>query len=189
MAFRFRPTEIPDVVLVEVDTYPDSRGFFRETYKASAFREAGLPWKFVQANFSKSGKAVIRGLHFQHQPAEVGKLVSVTQGRIADVAVDIRPESPTYKRWVSVELTGESGRMLYVPPGFAHGFCALEHDCLVTYLMTGEYSPPHDAGVRWDDPDIGVQWSITDPILSDKDRNLPRLREIEARLRAADRGD
>jgi dTDP-4-dehydrorhamnose 3,5-epimerase len=184
MAFKFRPTEIPDVVLIEVDTYGDHRGFFRETYKESAFKEGGFPWTFVQANFSKSKKDVVRGLHFQYEPAGIGKLISVTHGRILDVAADIRPGSPTYKRWVSAELSGENGSMLYVPPGFAHGFCALEDDCFVNYMMTGEFSPAHDAGVRWNDPEIGVDWPITDPILSEKDSNLPYLDEIESRLQA-----
>jgi dTDP-4-dehydrorhamnose 3,5-epimerase len=183
MAFRFTPTEIPDVVLIEVDTYPDDRGFFRETYKESGYAEGGFPWTFVQANFSKSRKDVVRGLHFQYQPAGIGKLVSVTHGRILDVAADIRPDSPTYKRWVSAELSGENGSMLYVPPGFAHGFCALEDDCLVNYMMTGEYSPVHDAGVRWNDPEIGIEWPIDEPILSPKDSNQPFLNEIEERLR------
>ena len=184
MAFKFTPTEIPDVVLIEVDTYPDHRGFFRETYKESAYEEGGFPWKFVQANFSKSRKDVVRGLHFQHEPAGIGKLISVTHGRILDVAADIRPASPTYKRWVSAELSGENGSMLYVPPGFAHGFCALEDDSFVNYMMTGEFSPAHDAGVRWNDQEIGVEWPIADPILSQKDGNLPFLNEIEDRLRA-----
>jgi dTDP-4-dehydrorhamnose 3,5-epimerase len=186
MGFRFTPTEIPDVVLVEVDTYPDDRGFFRETYKESAYAEAGFPWTFVQANFSRSRKDVIRGLHFQYEPAGIGKLVSVTRGRILDVAADIRPDSPTYRRWVGAELSGENGSMLYVPPGFAHGFCALENDCFVNYMMTGEYSPAHDAGVRWNDPEIGVEWPIDDPILSPKDANQVFLNEIEDRLRASD---
>ncbi len=184
MAFSFTPTEIPDVVLIEVDTYPDDRGFFRETYKESAYAQSGFPWTFVQANFSKSRKGVIRGLHFQYEPAGIGKLISVTHGRILDVAADIRPGSPTYKRWVSAELSGENGSMLFVPPGFAHGFCALEDDCFVNYMMTGEYSPAHDAGVRWSDPDIGVRWPIDDPILSPKDANQVFLSEIEQRLRA-----
>ena len=183
MGFRFTPTEIAEVVLIEVDTYPDDRGFFRETYKESAYAESGFPWTFVQANFSKSRKDVIRGLHFQYEPAGIGKLISVTRGRIMDVAADIRPDSPTYKRWVGAELSGESGSMLYVPPGFAHGFCALEDDCFVNYMMTGEYSPAHDAGVRWNDPEIGVEWPIDDPILSLKDANQVFLNEIEDRLR------
>ena len=184
MGFRLTPTDIPDVILIEVDTYPDDRGFFRETYKESGYAQSGFPWTFVQANFSKSRKGVIRGLHFQYQPAGIGKLISVTRGRIMDVAADIRPGSPTYKKWVSAELSGENGSMLYVPPGFAHGFCALEDECFVNYMMTGEFSPAHDAGVRWNDSEIGVEWPITDPILSQKDSNLPFLNEIEGRLRA-----
>jgi dTDP-4-dehydrorhamnose 3,5-epimerase len=178
MGFRFKQLEISDVVLVEPDTYGDDRGFFRETFKRSAFVEGGLDRQFVQANFSKSRKGVIRGLHFQREPAAVGKLVGVARGSIFDVAVDIRPGSATFGRWVGEELSDEDGRMLFVPEGFAHGFCALDEDTLVTYLMTGEFSPEHDGGVRWNDPAIGVEWPVADPILSPKDQELPYLNEI-----------
>ena len=180
MGFRFTQTKIADVVLVEPDTYGDDRGFFRETYKRSAFLEGGLDREFVQANFSRSAAGVIRGLHYQREPAAVGKLVGVARGRILDVAADIRAGSPTFGTWVGEELSAEDGRMLFVPEGFAHGFCALADDTLVTYLMTGEYSPEHDAGVRWDDPDLAVQWPVPDPILSAKDRELPTLKELGA---------
>jgi dTDP-4-dehydrorhamnose 3,5-epimerase len=180
VAFTFKELEIPDVVMIEPDTYGDDRGFFRETFKRSAFSEGGLGRDFVQANFSRSRRGVLRGLHYQRAPAAVGKLVSVTQGRVFDVAADIRPGSPTYRQWVGEELSGDDGRMLFIPEGFAHGFCALEDDTLVTYLMTGEFSPAHDAGVRWNDPDIGVDWPIPKPALSQKDRTLPFLNEIHA---------
>jgi dTDP-4-dehydrorhamnose 3,5-epimerase len=178
MGFRFKALEIPEVLLIEPDTYADDRGFFRETFKRSAFAEAGLDRAFAQANFSKSRKGVIRGLHFQRYPAAVGKLVGVVSGRIFDVAADVRPGSPTFGQWVGEELSAEDGRMLYVPEGFAHGFCAFEDDTLVTYLMTGEFSPEHDGGVRWNDPGIAVEWPVPDPILSPKDQELPLLNEI-----------
>ena len=180
MGFRFKELAIPDVLLIEPDTYGDERGFFRETYKRSAFAEGGLDRDFAQGNFSRSRRGVIRGLHFQRDPAAVGKLVGVVSGRIFDVAADIRPGSETYGRWVGEELSAEDGRMLFVPEGFAHGFAALEDDTLVTYLMTGEYSPEHDGGVRWNDPEIGVEWPVDDPILSAKDQELPFLKDIAA---------
>jgi dTDP-4-dehydrorhamnose 3,5-epimerase len=179
MAFSFKALEIPDVLVVESETYHDDRGFFRETYRRSAFGEGGLDRTFVQANVSRSGRGVVRGLHYQRDPAAVGKLVGVAQGRIFDVAADVRPGSPTFGQWVGIELADDDGRMLFVPEGFAHGFCALEDDTLVTYLMTGEYSSAHDAGVRWNDPDLAVDWPIRDPMLSQKDRELPLLSEIE----------
>src|SRR2546429_890150 len=164
MAFTFKELEIPGVVLIEPDTYPDDRGFFRETFKRSAFTEGGIDRDFVQANFSTSRRGVIRGLHFQTPPAEVAKLVAVISGRIFDVAADIRPASPTFGRWVGEELDAQSGRMLLVPEGFAHGFCALEDQTLVTYLMSGEFSPDHDRGLRWNDPDLSVDWPLDDVV-------------------------
>jgi dTDP-4-dehydrorhamnose 3,5-epimerase len=180
VTFRFKNLGIPEVILIEPDTYPDDRGFFRETFRRSGFAEGGIDRDFVQANFSRSRKNVLRGLHYQREPAAVGKLVTVAQGGVFDVAADVRPGSPSFGRWVGEELSAENGRMLFVPEGFAHGFCALEDDTLVTYLMTGEFSPEHDTGVRWNDPEIGVEWPIDEPILSSKDQALPSLNEIRA---------
>jgi dTDP-4-dehydrorhamnose 3,5-epimerase len=126
-------------------------------------------------NMSRSRAGVLRGLHFQRDPAAVAKLVGVASGRLFDVAVDLRPGSPTFGRWVGEELSAENGRLMFVPEGFAHGFVALEDETIATYLMTGEFSPEHDAGVRWDDPDIGVDWPVEDPILSPRDEALPFL--------------
>jgi dTDP-4-dehydrorhamnose 3,5-epimerase len=187
VGFVFKQLDIPEVVLIEPDTYRDGRGWFRETHKPSGFVEAGLDRAFVQSNASRSSAGVLRGLHFQTEPAAVAKLVGVAAGRVFDVAVDVRPGSATFGRWVGEELTADDGRMLFVPEGFAHGFVALDDDTVVTYLMTGEYSPEHDAGVRWDDPDIGVEWPVKDPLLSDKDRNLPYLRDIAAAAKEATR--
>ena len=183
MGFTFTPLDLQEVLLVEPDTYPDDRGFFRETFKASAFARGGVGDAFVQSNVSRSSAGVLRGLHFQRPPAEVAKLVSVAQGRIFDVAADVRKDSPTLGRWVGAELSAADGRSLFVPRGFAHGFVALEDDTVVTYLMTGEFSPEHDAGVRWDDPDLGIDWPVQAPILSEKDRTLPTLRQIHAGTR------
>ncbi len=184
MGFSFKSLGVPEVVLVEPDTYRDDRGFFRETYRRSAFAgEAaalGLDRAFVQANSSRSARDVLRGLHFQREPAAVAKLVGVAGGRIFDVAVDVRPDSDTFGHWVGEELSAEDGRMLFVPEGFAHGFWALEDETVVTYLMTGEFSPRHDAGIRWNDPDVGVEWPGEDPVLSAKDQELPFLQEIRA---------
>ncbi len=180
MGFKFTRLSIPEVVLIESDTYEDERGFFRETYKASAFADAGIDRAFVQTNVSRSGAGVLRGLHYQQHPAAVAKLVSVARGRVFDVAVDLRAGSPTFGRWTGADLSARDGRMLYVPEGFAHGFCALADDTLVTYLMTGEYSPVHDAGVRYDDPDLAIDWPVSDPTLSARDRSLPLLCDIEA---------
>ena len=183
MGFTFTPLDLQGVLLVEPDTYRDDRGFFRETFKASAFRSGGVGDAFMQSNVSRSSAGVLRGLHFQSPPADVAKLVSVVQGRIFDVVADVRRDSPTLGGWVGAELSAVDGRSLFVPEGFAHGFVALEDDTVVTYLMTGEFSPQHDTGVRWDDPDLGIDWPVAAPILSEKDRALPTLRQIHAGTR------
>ena len=176
MPFSFSPTEITDVVLVESKSFADNRGFFREGFKRSEFAAAGLPVEFVQDNVSRSAAGVLRGLHYQRDPFAQGKLVSVVQGEIFDVAVDIRSGSPTYGQWVGETLSDENGRMLWLPAGFAHGFCVLSAFADVTYKVAGaEYSGPHDGGIRWDDPDIAIAWPVTDPVLSDKDAALASL--------------
>ncbi|BBL47998.1 MULTISPECIES: dTDP-4-dehydrorhamnose 3,5-epimerase [Metallosphaera] len=166
--FKFTPILGP-VTLVETTQYPDDRGFFQEL-----FRESQFPCRFVQVNHSFSRRGVLRGLHFQAMPVPQGKLVTVITGRIYDVAVDLRRG---FKGWAGVELT--PGKLLWIPPGFAHGFQALE-DSHVIYFVTREFSPQHDAGVAWDDPEIGVRWPLPNPILSEKDRKLPRLAESRA---------
>jgi dTDP-4-dehydrorhamnose 3,5-epimerase len=178
MGFVITPLEIPDVVLIEPDTYADDRGFFRETFKRSVFADGGIEHEFVQSNLSRSRRHVLRGMHYQREPAGVGKLVAVALGRIFDVAADVRRDSPSFGRWVGAELSDQDGRMLYVPEGFAHGFCALADDTVVSYLMTGEFSPAHDAGVRWNDPTFAIEWPTDEPILSDKDRELPVLDQL-----------
>lgn len=182
MPFEFkRLDEIPEVILIEPRQFGDDRGWFMETYKESDFVEAGIDQAFVQDNHSLSGEeGVIRGLHYQRQPKAQGKLVRCTRGKILDVAVDIREGSPTYKRWVAVELSAENARQLWVPPGFAHGFCTLTEDCEVVYKVTAEYDPELDSGFQWDDPEIGVDWPVDDPVLSEKDEMAPPFAECDA---------
>lgn len=179
MPFRFSRLQIPDVVLIEPAVRQDERGFFMETYKLSEFASLGMKEPFVQDNYSRSAYAVLRGLHYQKNPKAQGKLVQVVAGEIFDAAVDIRRGSPTYGRWVGVTLTAENKRMLYIPVGFAHGFCVLTETAEVLYKATEEYSAEHDAGMIWNDPDIAIRWPIQHPILSKKDAALPCLKEIE----------
>jgi len=178
---KFQPTEIPDVVLVEVDVFRDARGFFSEVFHAAKYEAAGLPGRFVQDNQSHSRHGVLRGLHAQIG-APQGKLVRALQGEIFDVAVDVRRGSPTYGRWVGERLSSGNFRQLYVPPGFLHGFCVLSEVADVEYKCTGFYSPPDEIGVRWNDPDIGIAWPLAAPLVSEKDGAAPLLRDIVDRL-------
>ena len=151
-----------------------------EAWNAERYREAGLPGAFVQSNVSRSGPGVVRGLHYQY-PNPQGKLVSVLDGSVFDVAVDIRPDSPTYRQWAGVELSAENHRQLYVPEGFAHGFCVLGETALMNYLVTCPFDARYDAGIAWNDPDIGIQWPVEAKSVSDKDRLAPRLSEVNPR--------
>jgi dTDP-4-dehydrorhamnose 3,5-epimerase len=192
MPFQFSRLAIPDVILIEPRVFPDERGFFMESYKYSEFAAFGIKERFVQDNHSHSRKGVLRGLHYQKPPKAQGKLVRVVVGEIFDVAVDIRSArgiaragniprakgSPTYGKWVGEVLSAENKRMLYIPPGFAHGFCVLSEVAEVLYKTTEEYAPEYDAGIRWNDPEIGINWPIEHPILSAKDAGLPFLREL-----------
>lgn len=179
MPFQFHRLDIPDLVLIEAVKFPDHRGFFMETYKMSDFSTHGIPQTFVQANHSHSLQSVLRGMHYQTHPKAQGKLVMVPHGQVFDVAVDIRVGSPTYGQWTGVELSAENARMLYVPVGFAHGFCVLSAEADVIYLVTEEYAPECDRGIVWNDPVVGIQWPVARPILSDKDAGLPTLREAD----------
>jgi dTDP-4-dehydrorhamnose 3,5-epimerase len=171
------PTTLPDVVIIEPKVFGDPRGFFMETWNRPRYEAAGLPGDFVQDNVSLSRRGVLRGLHYQ-RPFPQGKLLSVLDGAIFDVAVDIRRGSPTFGRWVGEVLSSTNRRQLYVPPGFAHGFCVLSAMALVMYKCTETYHPEADRGVRWDDPRIGVEWPITDPAVSEKDGRAPLLNAI-----------
>ena len=181
MPFEFIETEIPEVILVKPKVFTDTRGFFMETYKKSDFKKVGIDTDFVQDNHSKSVKGVLRGLHYQLEPRAQGKLVRCIRGKIFDVAVDIRKGSPTFGKWVGVELSEENKLMLWIPKGFAHGFLTLSDEAEIVYKVSGsEYSPEHDRCIRWNDPDINIKWPLNgEPILSEKDRLAPTLREAE----------
>ena len=170
-------TEIPEVLIIEPDFHGDKRGFFMETWNRIRYAEAGLDANFVQDNLSFSTRGVLRGLHFQNPNAQ-GKLVSVLQGEVFDVAVDIRVGSPTFKQWVGVTLSGENKQQFYIPEGFAHGFCVISETALFSYKCTHFYSPSTEGGIQWDDPDIAINWPLSDPILSEKDKKYKPLREI-----------
>jgi dTDP-4-dehydrorhamnose 3,5-epimerase len=170
-------TGLPGVVVVEPTVHGDARGFFMEAWHAGRYGEAGLPRSFLQANVSRSAAGVIRGLHYQH-PEPQGKLVSVLEGRVFDVAVDIRPDSPAFGQWAGVELSAANHRQLYVPEGFAHGFCVLGDGALLAYLCTAEYQAEFDAVIAWDDPDIGIRWPVGTGTLSAKDAAAPRLADV-----------
>ena len=179
MPFIFKPLVIPGIILIEPRVFRDERGFFMETYKSSDFAQIGIKEHFVQDNYSRSSLGVLRGLHYQKNPSAQGKLVQCVQGRIFDVAVDIRKGSPTFRHWVGIELSGENNYMLYVPPAFAHGFLALSESADVLYKCTREYAPEDDRGILWNDPDIHIQWPIKDPVLSEKDIAHPLLKDAD----------
>ena len=171
---RFLPTDLPGVLLIEPDVFKDARGFFLETYHERKYAEGGIPGPFVQDNHSYSARGTLRGLHAQHRKPQ-GKLVRAVEGAIFDVAVDIRRGSPTFGNWVGFTLSGENFRQLYIPAGFAHGFCVLSDLVDVEYKCTDYYDPGGEIGIAWDDPAIGVTWPVREPIVSDKDRRAPRL--------------
>jgi len=168
---------IPDVLLIDLVRHGDARGFFMETFRESVFDGLDLGVRFVQDNHARSSKGVLRGLHYQLPPAAQGKLVRVPRGRVFDVAVDLRRTSPTLGEWVGMELCEERPQMLYIPPGFAHGYCVLSDTADFTYKVTAEYDPSAERGLRWDDPAIGIEWPLPDPSLSERDLVLPGLAE------------
>jgi dTDP-4-dehydrorhamnose 3,5-epimerase len=169
-------TRLPGVLLIEPKVFGDGRGFFMETYRADTFRDFGIADTFVQDNHSRSARGVLRGLHYQ-EPNAQGKLVRCTRGAIFDVAVDIRRGSPSFGRWFGLELSDANKRMLWIPPGFAHGFCALEDGSDLVYKCTSLYDAASDRAILWNDPAIGIEWPIAEPLLSAKDANAPRLAE------------
>ena len=179
MSFNFRKLNIPDVALIETDTPKDERGFFAEIYKRSEFSLFHLYKDFVQINQSKSKKDVLRGLHYQLNPKAQDKLVLVVEGEIFDVAVDIRKDSPYYGKWVAEVLSSKNKKALYIPEGFAHGFCVLSNVARVVYCCTDEYSSEHDRGILWNDLQLQINWPIKNPILSEKDSKLPPLEKAE----------
>lgn len=179
MAFEFKRLEIPDVILITSKAFSDERGFFMESYKESEFKANGINFEFKQDNHSKSSKKVLRGLHYQLEPYAQGKLVRVITGKIFDVAVDIRRGSPTFGKWVSAELSEDNKKMLWIPPGFAHGFLALEDNTNVLYKSTNEYSKESERGILWNDLEIGIKWPLDNPLLSDKDKKHPVLKDAD----------
>ncbi|HJT24571.1 MAG TPA: dTDP-4-dehydrorhamnose 3,5-epimerase [bacterium] len=178
---RLTPTRIKDVLLVEPDVYKDNRGFFLESYHFRKFSEAGLKIPFVQDNHSRSAKGTVRGLHAQLKKPQ-GKLVRVVQGEIFDVVVDARPDSSTFGQWVGEILSEENFRQLYTPPGFLHGFCVTTDFAEVEYKCTDFYDVSDEVGVRWNDPDLKIAWTISNPVLSEKDKKLPLFREAKAKF-------
>lgn len=168
---------LPGLLVIEPVVHGDDRGFFMESYSRDRYAEAGLPSEFVQDNVSLSSRGALRGLHLQH-PSDQGKLCFVLDGEVFDVAVDVRVGSPTFGRWEGVTLSSQNKRQLYIPPGFAHGFCVVSERVLFAYKCTDFYSPQHEIGIAWDDPEIGIAWPIQSPQLSAKDRQNRRLRDI-----------
>ena len=179
MPFDINQLAIPGVMVIRPKVFSDQRGFFLETYKYSDFAQAGIRDRFVQDNHSRSISGTLRGLHYQKNPKAQGKLVGCVRGSIFDVAVDIRKGSPSYAKWVGGELSEDNHSLLYIPPGFAHGFLVLSDTAEVFYRCTEEYSPEHDRGIIWNDPDINIAWPVAEPVLSEKDRALPLLRDAE----------
>lgn len=173
---KFSKTEIEGVIIAEPAVFGDHRGFFMETWSKRAFEEAGLYYDFVQDNHSMSlGKGTLRGVHFQRGEASQAKLVRCVRGAILDVAVDLRPESPTYKKWVAVELTAENKKQLLIPKRFGHGFVTLTDNVEFLYRVDNFYAPEREGGIRWNDPELNIDWGVEEPILSDKDRIAPWL--------------
>jgi len=179
---RVRKTDLDGCLLIEPQVFGDDRGFFYEAWHAQRFAEQGLPLKFVQSNVSSSSQGVLRGLHYQW-PNPQGKLVSVLEGEVYDVAVDIRIGSPQFGRWTAAILSGENKRQLWIPEGFAHGFVVLSERALFGYLCTAHYDREADAGIRWNDAALAIDWPVSAPLLSDKDARAPFLQDVpEERL-------
>lgn len=179
-------TDLPGCLVLEPKIYGDERGLFYETWNKDVFSALGLNLEFKQANVSTSVRGVLRGLHYQW-PKPQGKLVHVLEGEVYDVAVDIRPDSPTYKHWTAVILSAENKRQFWIPPGFAHGFLALSERVVFNYLCTETYDPEYDAGLRWDDAELAIDWPVGNPLLSNKDAKSPFLCDISPdRLPRAD---
>lgn len=174
---KVTPTALPEVLLIEPKAFGDNRGFFFEGYQAERYQQMGLPLPFVQDNFSRSTKNVLRGLHFQLEHMQ-GKLVGVTRGAVFDVAVDVRYGSPNFGRSVGVILSDENHHQLYIPPGFAHGFCVISDEVDFYYKCTDYYYPQAEMGIIWNDPDLNIDWPVDAPVLSGKDQLYQRLRDL-----------
>ncbi|MCD4788545.1 MAG: dTDP-4-dehydrorhamnose 3,5-epimerase [Bacteroidales bacterium] len=175
-------TKIPDLLIIKPDVFEDERGYFFESYNNEKFVKAGIDYKFVQDNESKSQKGVLRGLHFQNPPYAQGKLVRVMKGAVLDVAVDIRKNSPTYGQWASIELSESNKMMYWVPPGFAHGFVTLENNTVFFYKCTNLYNKQSEGSILWNDPDLNIDWIIDNPILSEKDKVSPLFKNFQSKF-------
>lgn len=173
--------KLPGVVIIEPKVFGDDRGFFLESYQKEKYQAAGIPLEFVQDNHSRSGKNVLRGLHFQRKKPQ-GKLVRVTAGEVYDVAVDINPESETFGEYVGVVLSGTNHKQLYVPPGYAHGFCVMSETADFQYKCTDYYDPSDEGGIIWNDPDVAIKWPVNKPSLSEKDKVNQTLKDYAASL-------
>ena len=181
---KFIPTELPGVILIEPDVFKDARGFFLETYHERKYAEGGIAGPFVQDNHSYSARGTLRGLHAQLKHPQ-GKLVRAVKGEIWDVAVDIRPGSPSFGRWVGSTLSEENAHQLWVPPGFGHGFCVLSEEADVEYKCTTLYDPGDEIAIQWNDPAIGIRWPVAEPVLSARDQAARPLAELRTRLQEA----
>lgn len=175
-------TEIPGLLIIKPQVFEDSRGYFFESYNKEKFEKAGIDVRFVQDNESKSGKNVLRGLHFQNPPYDQGKLVRVMKGAVMDVAVDIRKGSPTYGKWKSVVLSESNKMMYWIPPGFAHGFLTLEDNTVFFYKCTNVYNKPSEGSIYWNDTDLNINWNVKNPILSEKDKTGPAFKTFNSQF-------
>ncbi len=178
---RVKPAQLADVLIIEPQSFEDDRGFFFESWNRQRYAAAGIDVDFVQDNHARSVKGVLRGLHAQH-PHDQGKLVRALNGEIFDVAVDIRKGSPAFGKWVGIELSATNRRQFFVPPGFAHGYCVLSTEADVEYKCTDYYSPDDEITIAWNDPDIGIEWPLTNPIVSSKDIDAQTLKDLAHRL-------
>ena len=172
-----KETKLAGVLVLEPDVFSDERGFFLETWNSARYENAGIRGPFVQDNVSFSKRGVLRGLHFQY-PQSQGKLIQVISGGVVDIVVDIRKGSPTFSQWVSEELSDANHRQMYIPPGFAHGFCVISDTAVFSYKCTDYYNPATEKGIIWNDPDLNIDWPIKEPILSPKDKEYLRLKDF-----------
>jgi dTDP-4-dehydrorhamnose 3,5-epimerase len=178
---KFTETEIKGVWIISPVVHGDGRGFFLESFSGAKMEAHGLPSCFVQDNHARSNApGVIRGMHFQKPPKAQSKLVRVVRGSVYDVVIDLRRKSKTYGKWLGLTLSEENREMLFIPKGFAHGYCTLAPDTEFLYKVDEYYAPAHDSGIRWDDPAVGITWPVADPVISDKDAGLPLLQDIES---------
>ncbi len=175
---KVKETKLVGVLVLEPDVFSDERGFFLETWNSARYENAGIEGTFVQDNISFSKRGVLRGLHFQY-PQSQGKLIQILSGEVVDIAVDIRVGSPTFGHWVSEVLSDANHRQIYIPPGFAHGYCVTSETAIFSYKCTDYYNPETENGIIWNDPDLNIDWSIKEPILSPKDKEYPRLKDFQ----------